>query len=146
MNKVQLIGRICTDITFRSVGQNNTSCATFTLAVKRKFKDNNGEYQSDFISCVAWRQGAEFINNYFAKGSKLALCGTLQTRTYDDKDGKKVYVTEVIVDEAEFVESKQTQPKQEAPQPTAAEPTPEQKTEAPSIDEAVDFESLPFEI
>jgi single-strand DNA-binding protein len=103
MNKVQLVGRITKDIELRQTS-NQTAYCNFTLAVDRRFKDANGNKQTDFISCVAWKQTAEFINKYFDKGSRIGVCGSIQTRSYE-KDGQKVFVTEVVVDEAEFVES-----------------------------------------
>lgn len=104
MNKVQLIGRMTKDAEVR-YAQNDTSTAIakFTIAVDRRGK--NGE--ADFISCVAFGKTAEFIEKYFNKGMKIGLCGHIQTGSYTDKDGKKVYTTDVIVDEAEFVERKQ---------------------------------------
>lgn len=107
MNKVMLIGFLTRDPESKNTSLGNTVCS-FTIAVRRRFKDANGEYQSDFINCVAWKQTATFVSSYFHKGSKIAITGSIQTRNYDDKDGKKVYVTEVVVDEAEFVESKTT--------------------------------------
>lgn len=104
MNKVILIGRLTKDPDTKNTA-NGTTVTKFTLAVDRRFKDANGQRQTDFISCLAWRQVATFISSYFRKGSKIAITGSIQTRNYDDNDGKKVYVTEVVVDEAEFVES-----------------------------------------
>lgn len=96
--------------------QNGKEVCSFTLAVDRKFKNASGEREADFISCVAWEQRAKLLGQYFQKGSKVGIIGNLQARSYDDKDGKKVYVTEVIVDQIEFVESKKddknTEPKQ----------------------------------
>lgn len=104
MNKVVLLGRLTKDPELRST-QSGASVCQFSIAVDRKYK-SEGQPTADFINCVAWRKTAEFICNYFAKGSRIALVGQIQTRTYDDNDGKKVYVTEVIVDEVEFCESK----------------------------------------
>lgn len=108
MNKVQLVGRICADVEYRTT-QNGTAVANFRVAVQRRFKNANGVYESDFISCQAWRNTAEFVNKYFAKGSMIGVVGSIQTRSYDAQDGSKRYVTEVIVDEAEFVGSKKEQ-------------------------------------
>lgn len=116
LNKVILIGNLTKDPEAKNTQSGNTVC-TFNIAVSRKFKDANGDRQTDFINCVAWRQTANFISSYFHKGSKIAIVGSIQTRTYDDKDGKKVYVTEVVVDDAEFVESAKTS------QTTQAAPT-----------------------
>lgn len=104
MNKVLLVGRITKDIEKRST-QNGKSVATFNIAVQRKFKNQDGKYDSDFVNCVAWGLNADFITRYFKKGSKIGIVGSLQSRTYDDKNGNKRYVTEVLVDEVEFVET-----------------------------------------
>jgi single-strand DNA-binding protein len=105
MNKVILVGRLVKDPEVKTTQSQIAFCG-FTIAVDRKFKTASGERQADFISCVAWRQQAEFLGKYFQKGSRVAVVGNLQSRTYDDANGKKVYVTEVVVDEIEFVDSK----------------------------------------
>lgn len=104
MNKVILIGRLTKDPDVKMTS-NQTAYCNFTVAVDRRFKDNNGQKQADFINCVAWRQTATFIGNYFHKGSRIAVTGSIQTRSYDDNNGQKRYVTEVVVDEVEFVDS-----------------------------------------
>ena len=104
MNKVILIGRLTKDPEVKNTASQVTVCR-FTIAVDRKFKDQNGQRQADFISCVAWRQTANFISSYFHKGSKIAVVGSIQTRSYDDQSGQKRFVTDVVVDEAEFVDS-----------------------------------------
>lgn len=104
MNKVILIGRLTKDVDFRK-GDNDKVSARFNLAVNRRFKNANGDTEADFPSCVAFGKTAEFINNYFKKGSAIAVTGRIQTGSYE-KDGAKVYTTDVFVDEAEFVESK----------------------------------------
>ena len=123
MNKVELIGRLTKDVEIKTT-QNQTQYTQFTLAVDRRFKDANGQRQADFIQCVAWKQTAVFIQKYFRKGNRLAVIGSIQTRSYDDKNGQKVYVTEVVVDEAEFVESQSTQASVPAQQETAQAPEP----------------------
>jgi len=105
MNKVIMIGRLVKDPEVKTTQSQIAFCG-FTVAVDRKFKTASGERQADFISCVAWRQQAEFLGKYFQKGSRVAVVGNLQSRTYDDANGKKVYITEVVVDEIEFVDSK----------------------------------------
>ena len=104
MNKVELIGRLTKEPEIRTTSNQNQFCQ-FTLAVDRRFKDANGQRQADFINCVAWKQTAVFIQKYFKKGNRIGVIGSIQTRSYDDKNGQKVFVTEVVVDEAEFVES-----------------------------------------
>lgn len=105
MNKAILMGRLTRDPELRTT-PSQISVATFTLAVDRRYKSASGERQTDFINIVAWRGLADFVGKYCRKGIKLAIVGNIQTRTYDDKDGKRVYVTEVVADEIEFAESK----------------------------------------
>lgn len=105
MNKVVLVGRLTRDPEVRYGGANNTAVARFTLAVDRRFKREN-EPNADFINCVAMGKSAEFIEKYFRKGMKVSICGHIQTGSYTNKDGQKVYTTDVFVEEQEFVESK----------------------------------------
>lgn len=104
MNKAILVGRLTKDPELRTTGSGVSVCS-FTIAVNRRFRNAEGGYDADFINCVAWRQQAEFVAKYFTKGRMLGLCGSIQTRNYD-KDGQRVYVTEVVADEISFVESK----------------------------------------
>ena len=104
MNKVVLVGRLTKDPEIKNTSSQVQFC-NFTVAVDRRFKDQSGQRQADFINCVAWRQTASFISSYFHKGSKIGVVGSLQSRSFDDQNGQKRYVTEVVVDEAEFVES-----------------------------------------
>jgi single-strand DNA-binding protein len=103
MNSVSLMGRLTADPELKTT-QNGISYCRFTLAANRYSKD--GEDTADFISCVAWRSTAEFICNYFLKGNKIALIGSIQTGSYTDKDGRKVYTTDVNTDKVFFCESK----------------------------------------
>jgi single-strand DNA-binding protein len=104
MNKVELVGRLTKDPEVK-LTSNQTQFCNFTIAVDRRFKDANGQRQADFINCVAWRQTAVFIQKYFRKGNRIGLVGSIQTRSYDDNSGQKKFITEVVIDEAEFVES-----------------------------------------
>lgn len=105
MNKVQLVGRLSRDPEVRyTQGDNSMAIARFTVAVDRRFK-KDGEQTADFISCVAFGKSAEFIERYFSKGRRIGLVGHIQTGSYDNKDGQKVYTTDVYVDECEFVDS-----------------------------------------
>ena len=104
MNKVVLVGRLTKDPEIKNTSSQVQFC-NFTVAVDRRFKDQSGQRQADFINCVAWRQTASFISSYFHKGSKIGVVGSLQSRSFDDQNGQKRYVTEVVVDETEFVES-----------------------------------------
>ena len=106
MNVVCLVGRLTADPELRQT-PNGTNVCSFSVAVNRAFSGANGERQADFINCVAWRQTAEFISRYFRKGQNIGLNGTIQTRTYQDKDtGKNRTAFEVVINNTYFVESK----------------------------------------
>ncbi len=109
MNKVILLGRLTKDPEVRYTTQNNTLVCTFSLAVNRQSK----EKETDFFNIVAWSKTGEFCSKYFKKGKQVLIEGRLQTRNYDDKDGKKVYVTEVIAEQVFFADSSE---KKEEPQ------------------------------
>lgn len=102
MNSVNLIGRFTRDPELRST-EKGTSVCSFSLAVQRSFKNNEGEYEADFINCVAWKNSAEFISKYFKKGQQIGVQGELQTRKWSDDEGKTRYATEVIVRNTTFV-------------------------------------------
>ena len=104
MNKVCLIGRITKDIEIRYTSSNIPS-VRFTLAVNRTFSNQNGEREADFINCIAWRNQAENMNKYVSKGSLVAVEGRIQTGSYE-KDGQRVYTTDVVADSVQFLESK----------------------------------------
>ncbi len=105
MNKVFLIGRLARDPELRYTG-NNTPVASFTVAVNRTFSNQAGEREADFINCVIWRKQAENVKNYLSQGSQVAVEGRIQVRSYDDQNGQKRYVTEVVADNVEFLGSK----------------------------------------
>ena len=105
MNKVVLMGRLTRDPDVRYTS-NNTLVASFSLAVNRRFVRQGEERQADFINIVAWDKTGEFCSKYFKKGQQVGIIGRIQTRNYDDKDGKKVYVTEVIAEEAYFADTR----------------------------------------
>lgn len=119
MNNVQLIGRLTKDPEIRYT-QSQTAVVSFTLAVDRRFK-KDGEQTADFISCKAWNKTAEFVSKYFTKGKRMALTGRIETGSYEGKNGK-VYTTEVIADNVEFVDSKEERPE---PAPDDWLPVPE---------------------
>ena len=102
------MGRLTHDVDLRQTPQ-GVSVARFSIAVNRRFKDQNGNYPADFINCVAWRQTGEFVSRYFHKGSMIAVVGSIQTRTWEGQDGKKNYATEVVVNEVSFGETKKSQ-------------------------------------
>ena len=106
MNKAILIGRLTRDPEVRySQGQNATAVARFTMAVDRRWK-REGDPSADFIPCVVFGKSAEFVEKYFRKGMRVSVSGRIQTGSYTNKDGQKVYTTEVVVEEQEFAESK----------------------------------------
>ena len=105
MNKVILMGRLTRDPELRQT-PTGVSVARFSIAVNRRFAGKDGQQQADFINCAAWRQTGEFICRYFQKGSMIAVVGSIQTSSWDDKDGKRQYSTEVVVDEAYFTGSR----------------------------------------
>ncbi len=107
MNKVILMGRLTRDPEVRySAGDNQMAIARYTLAVDRRFNRNNSEQTADFIPCVAFGKAGEFAEKYFRKGMKIAVTGRIQTGSYTNKEGQKVYTTEVIIEDQEFAESK----------------------------------------
>ena len=150
LNKVVLCGRLTADPELKQT-QNNVAVVTFTLAVNRRFQsrstDAAGGQQADFISLVAWRQTAEFISKYFKKGSALCVTGSIQTRSWQDQQGQRRYATEVVVDEAMFVDSRNesgsagyTPDAYAAPAPAFSTPV----AEAPNFEELKADDDLPF--
>lgn len=107
MNKVILMGRLTRDPEVRySSNETATAVARFTLAVDRRFAKRDSEQTADFIGCVAFGKNAEFIEKYFRQGMRVTICGRIQTGSYTNRDGQKVYTTDVVVEEQEFAESK----------------------------------------
>lgn len=125
MNICTLIGRIVRDPEIRyTQGDNPMAVARYTLAVQRNRKNSEGKYDSDFISCVAYGKSAEFTERYLHKGSKIAVSGRITTGSYTNKEGQKVYTTDVVIDNQEFAESKdgqQEQKPQQKPQSNVVE-------------------------
>ena len=128
MNSVSLVGRLTRDPELRQT-QSGISVASFTVAVDRRYTNNDGQREADFIACVAWRQTAEFIAKYFTKGQRIGLTGSIQTRQYTAQDGSKRTVCEVVADNVEFVERK-ADAAQGAPQ-GLQEATPEDNQDLP---------------
>ncbi len=144
MNKVVLVGRLARDPELRTT-QSGTNVVSFTVACDRRFVRQGEERQADFINCVAWNKTAEFISRYFTKGMRIALDGRISTRSYDDKDGNKRYITEVVAEDVEFAQSKN---EGSAPFSTPAYPQETAAPQAPSADidgfMPVEEEDLPF--
>ena len=106
MNKVILIGRLCNDPDFKTLPNSDKMVCKFTLAVDRRVKKGDKK-EADFIKCTAWNKTAELVANYLSKGKKAGISGRIQTSSYEGQDGKKVYTTEVVVDEVEFLDKAQ---------------------------------------
>lgn len=136
MNKVILIGRLTADPDIRYSQSDNPVCvARYRLAVNRRFK-REGEPEADFINCIAFGKTGEFAEKYLHKGSKIAIVGRIQTGSYTNKDGQKVYTTDIVVEEHEFCESR-------AANGQAAAPSPTDENGFMSIPDGID-EELPF--
>ena len=140
LNKVILGGRLTADVELKGTPSGVSVCS-FSLAVNRKYSKDS-EQQTDFINCVAWRNTAEFINKYFRKGSSICVTGAIQTRNWTDTNGQKRYATEVVVDEALFVDSKN---EGEAPEaPTYAEALGSVAPKSADLTELSQDDDLPF--
>ncbi len=128
MNKVILLGRLTKDPDVRYTQSTNTQVTIFTLAINRRFVKQGEERQADFINIVAWNKTAEFVSKYFKKGQQVGVIGRIQTRNYDDEQGIKHYITEVIAEEVYFAGDKK------------------QETQSNTTDdfEITDMDSLPF--
>lgn len=105
INRVVLVGRLTRDPDLRYTSS-GIAVANFTIAVNRPFSNQQGEREADFINCVIWRKPAENLANYMSKGSLIGVDGRIQSRSYDGQDGKRVYVTEVVADSVQFLESR----------------------------------------
>lgn len=105
MNNANLVGRLTRPVDLRYT-QSGIAYGSFTLAVTRKYKNKDGEREADFINCVIWKKGAELLANYTQKGSLIGVSGPIQTRSYDNQQGQRVYVTEVLVENFDFLESR----------------------------------------
>ena len=116
INRVVLVGRLTRDPDLKYT-PNGVAVANFNLAVNRPFKSQDGEQEADFINCVTWRKQAENLANYMKKGSMIGIDGRVQTRSYEGQDGKMVYVTEVLAESIQFLESRGQQNQQQNQQP-----------------------------
>lgn len=142
MNKVILMGRLTRDPDIRySQGNPQTAIARYTLAVDRNYK-RDGEQNADFISCVAFGKSAEFTEKYFHQGTKVVICGRIQTGSYTNREGQKVYTTDVVVESQEFAESLSVKTaREQTTQPAAGRPDADGFMKIP---DEVDDEGLPF--
>lgn len=147
LNRVILMGRITRELELKQTA-NGTAVLSFNIAVDRSYTKQGEEKQTDFITCVAWRKTAEFIGRYFGKGRMIAIEGQLRSRTYDDKNGTKHYVTEVYVDNVSFTgepkqdgTSTQNTPQQNTPPKNN---TPQQSVGIDGFEDIIDDDSVPF--
>lgn len=115
INRVILVGRLTKDPEYRTT-PNGIDVANFTLAVNRNFKSKNGEQQADFINVVVFRNQAQNVNNYLSKGSLAGVDGRIQSRSYENKEGQRVFVTEVVADSVQFMDSKGSNQQNSQPQ------------------------------
>lgn len=139
-NQAIIAGRITADPELKQTPQGVNVCS-FTVAVNRKY-NGNGEKQTDFISCIAWRSTAEFISKYFSKGAAICCVGAIQTRSWTDNNGGKRYATEIVVNEASFVDGKDASGEAQ-PQRQTVE-TPKVTNNNVSFEDVTDDEDLPF--
>lgn len=138
-NKVILVGNMTSDPELKKT-PNGVSVTSFSIAVSRRFAKQGEQPQADFINIVAWRTTAEFIARYFNKGKPILICGQLQTRSWTDQNGQKRYATEVVADEATFVENKGAS----AHSSDAGVPAPSYRGNDAGYEDLSDDDSLPF--
>lgn len=145
MNKVVLLGRLTKDIEVRYT-ESGTAVGNLTLAVKRRIKNTDGEYESDFINCVCWKETAETMNKYLKKGDPVLVEGRIQTRNFEDKDGNKRYATEVVIEHMDFIGSKKEQTTEVKEEPKEEKNPFEDMKEKVEADQSIEIsdEDLPF--
>lgn len=143
LNKSIIGGRLTADPELKQTASGISAC-TFTVAVNRKYKGQNGEQEADFINCQAWRQTAEFICKYFKKGSSICVAGAIQTRSWEDNNGQKRYATEIVVDEAHFVDGKGDAEKTESAAGGNYMPEAYKTQQSAKFEEIPDGDGLPF--
>lgn len=146
MNKVILMGRLTREPDIRyTQGESQMAIARYTLAVDRRVR-TGGEQQADFVSCVAFGKAAEFAEKYLHQGTKIVVVGRLQTGSYTNKDGQRVYTTDVVIESCEFAESKATNESRSGTYQQSVRPVPEEAINEGfmNIPDGVDDEELPF--
>ena len=143
INQTTLVGRLTNDVNLRYT-PSNVAVATFTLAVNRTFKNENGEREADFINCVMWRQQAENLANWAKKGALIGVTGRIQTRSYDNQQGQRVYVTEVVAETFQLLESRNSQGQSQGQQRQAQQQAPDFSRSATTNPLDITEEDLPF--
>lgn len=143
LNSICLVGRLTKDVELRYT-PSNVAVATFTLAVNRTFKNENGDREADFINCVMWRQQAENLANWAKKGALIGVTGRIQTRSYDNQQGQRVYVTEVVAEQFQLLESRNSQSQSQGQQKQAQQETPDFSRSANANPLDISDDDLPF--
>lgn len=143
INRVVLVGRLTKDPEHRQT-QSGVSTATFTLAVNRTFKNKNGEREADFINVVVFRQQAENVSKYLSKGSLAGVDGRIQSRSYENKEGQRVFVTEVVADSVQFLEKKNNNQQNSQPQQQLGQAPAGNNPFANDNNASIDDDDLPF--
>ena len=143
MNSICLVGRLTKDVELRYT-PSNVAVATFTLAVNRTFKNENGEREADFINCVMWRQQAENLANWAKKGALIGITGRIQTRSYDNQQGQRVYVTEVVAETFQLLESRNSQGQSQGQTRPAQQQAPDFSRSATTNPLDISDDMLPF--
>lgn len=143
LNNVSLVGRLTKDVDLRYT-PSNVAVATFTLAVNRTFKNENGDREADFINCVMWRQQAENLANWAKKGALIGITGRIQTRSYDNQQGQRVYVTEVVAETFQLLESRNSQGQSQNQTRPAQQETPDFSRSANTNPLDISSDDLPF--
>ena len=143
LNNISLVGRLTKDVDLRYTLATG-AVATFTLAVNRTFKNENGEREADFINCVMWRQQAENLANWAKKGALIGITGRIQTRSYDNQQGQRVYVTEVVAETFQLLESRNSQGQSQGPTRQAQQQAPDFSRSATTNPLDITEEDLPF--
>jgi single-strand DNA-binding protein len=143
MNSICLVGRLTKDAELRYT-PSNVAVATFTLAVNRTFKNENGDREADFINCVMWRQQAENLANWAKKGALIGITGRIQTRSYDNQQGQRVYVTEVVAEQFQLLESRNSQGQSQGQKRQAQQEMPDFSRSANGNPLDISDDDLPF--
>lgn len=143
INNTVLVGRLTKDVDLRYT-PSNVAVATFTLAVNRTFKNENGDREADFINCVMWRQQAENLASWAKKGALIGVTGRIQTRSYDNQQGQRVYVTEVVAEQFQLLESRNSQSQSQGQQKQAQQETPDFSRSANANPLDISDDDLPF--
>lgn len=141
INRVTLVGRLTKDPNFT---ENQVAVANFTVAVNRTFKNKNGEQEADFINVVTFRKQAENVNNYLSKGSLVGIDGRIQTRNYENKEGQRIFVTEVVADSVQFLDPKNNNQQSNQPQQQRGKEPTGNNPFANDNNANIDDDDLPF--